>query len=104
MAKSRQMLKKLLAEPLRARPVQDEAGRGWELTGRASLGGLISGVVGVANTVASPRGFEPVSPSPAVLEGNGLLARGEALVSLLPQCYPNSERLQSLAMVDCKSL
>ena len=55
--KSRQMLKKLLAEPLRARPFEDDAGRGWELTGRASLGGLISGVVGVANTGASPTGI-----------------------------------------------
>ena len=57
-AKSRQMLKKLLAEPLRARPVEAPV-RGWELTGRGSLGKLLAGLV-VANTVASPTGFEPV--------------------------------------------
>ena len=43
-------------QSLRANPFKNDAGRGWKLTGRASLGGLISGVVGVANTVASPRG------------------------------------------------
>ncbi len=57
--KSRQMLKKLLAEPLRARPIEDGSMRGWELTGRGSFGKLLAGLL-VANTVASPTGFEPV--------------------------------------------
>jgi len=53
--KSRQMLKKLLAEPLRARPIEDGSMRGWELTGRGSFGKLLAGLL-VANTVASPTG------------------------------------------------
>lgn len=50
------MLKKLLAEPLRARPIEDGGTRGWELTGRGSFGKLLAGLL-VANTVASPTGL-----------------------------------------------
>ena len=51
--KSRQMLKKLLAAPLCARPIEDGGMRGWELTGRGSYGKLLAGLVD-ASTVASP--------------------------------------------------
>lgn len=57
---ARQMLKKLLAGPLRARPFRDKDSRGWEVTGRGSLGKLLSGLV-AANIVASPPGIEPGS-------------------------------------------
>lgn len=57
---ARQMLKKLLAAPLRARPVRESGVRGWEVTGRGSLGKLLSGLV-AANMVASPSGIEPES-------------------------------------------
>ncbi len=53
--KSRQMLKKLLHEPLRAQPVDRDGIRGWELTGRGSFGKLLAGLL-AANTVASPPG------------------------------------------------
>jgi hypothetical protein len=47
--KSRQMLKKLLAEPLRARPIEDGGTRGWELTGRA----VISAVFPAPRTIVT---------------------------------------------------
>jgi DNA invertase Pin-like site-specific DNA recombinase len=58
--KSRQMLKKLLEEPLQARPVDEKGVRGWELTGRGSFGKLLAGLF-VANTVASPTGLDRFS-------------------------------------------
>jgi hypothetical protein len=57
---SRQMLQKLLAAPLRARPIEREDCRGWQVTGRGSLGKLLAGLVS-ANMVASPPGIEPGS-------------------------------------------
>ena len=72
-AKSRQMLKKLLAEPLRARPVEAPA-RGWELTGRGSLGKLLAGLI-VANTVASPTGHGVLYQ--LVLHGDTLCLLGQ---------------------------
>lgn len=57
---ARQMLKKLLAGPLRVKPYRQDGLRGWEVTGRGSLGKLLSGLV-AANMVASPPGIEPGS-------------------------------------------
>jgi hypothetical protein len=63
LATSRQMLKKLLAAPLRARPIHSTGGSGWELTGQGSFGKLLAGIVpsSVAIIVASPPGIEPGS-------------------------------------------
>lgn len=57
---ARQMLKKLLAAPLRVKPYRHDGARGWEVTGRGSLGKFLSGLV-AANMVASPPGIEPGS-------------------------------------------
>lgn len=52
---ARQMLKKLLAAPLRVKPYRQDGARGWEVSGRGNLGKLLSGLV-AANMVASPLG------------------------------------------------
>lgn len=55
-AEGRAALEALLYEPLKFRPVENEQGRRFEISGRISTAAL-----GVS--VTSPRGFEPRSPA-----------------------------------------
>ncbi len=58
-AHARQVLRTLLDGPMIFTPLQDDP-RAWEFTARGRLDRLLAGIVD-ATSVASPRGFEPVS-------------------------------------------
>ena len=56
---ARQIIKKLLAAPLRFTPVTENGARYYEFTAQIALGRVFSGIAD-AIWVASPTGFEPV--------------------------------------------
>jgi site-specific DNA recombinase len=61
---ARQMLRKLLAEPIRFEPIVASGRRGYRFTGVLTLEHLIAGeAVDTHLTVVAPTGFEPVFPS-----------------------------------------
>jgi len=56
-AERRQLLREVLAGPLRFTP----DGRTYRLEGEASIGRLLAGVAGVATFMVRPGGFEPTA-------------------------------------------
>lgn len=56
---ARQVLKKLLAAPLKFTPCRDGDSRYYEFTAQIAVGRVFNGIA-VASMVASPRGSEPV--------------------------------------------
>ena len=57
----REFLRKVLTGPIAFTPLVDGASRGYQFEGEASVAQLLSGVIGLPTSLASPTGFEPVS-------------------------------------------
>jgi hypothetical protein len=87
----RDFLRKVLTGPIAFAPLMEGASRAYQFEGEASIEQLLSGVIELPTSLASPRGIEPVSKQ-AVMKIAGCVERGGMQLTRRPRSGAGGDR------------